>query len=93
MWFHLYIDDPTEAYSASNKIMDQHFALLVATRNESLCVFSRLDTETGGVHIYFAPGTELIAKKHNAKPCERPSRQESGGLLCGNQTVIESLFS
>jgi hypothetical protein len=93
MWYYLYIEDYIQASIVSKQLMDELFALMVFTKNPSLCIFSRRDSKSGGEHIYFAPGTETIAKKHNAKSCERPSRQDAGTLIAGNQAVVDSLLS
>lgn len=90
-WHYLYIEDHNEAFHTEKKIMDEYTALFLLAKQDNLCIFSRL-SETGGTHFYFAPGTEAIAKKHKAIPCKKPSRQEVGGLTCGDQTRVESLF-
>lgn len=92
MWYHLYVQNP-DTSGIKNKIMDEFFALQAISKNTDLCVFSNYDLNTGGEDIYFAPGTETVAKKNNAKTCENPSREKAGTLLYGNQAVVETYFS
>lgn len=91
MWHHLYIDDPSNAYSISRQMMDEHFVLFAATQNRDCAIFSRID-DTGGMNYYFTPTTSHIAKAHGASPCEKPLKLDVGGLLCGDQTIVTRLY-
>ena len=91
MWYHLYINDPTTAYSVSRQMMDRHFVLYAATQNRDCAIFSRIDDD-GGMHYYFTPSASPIAKAHGASPCEKPSKQDVGGILCGDQTIVARLY-
>ena len=91
MWHHLYINDPTTALSVSRQMMDEHFVLFTAIQNRDCAIFSRID-DTGGMNFYFTPSASSVAKIHGASPCEQPSRQDVGGLLYGDQTIITRLY-
>lgn len=91
MWHYLYIEEPNTALAESRKFMEAIFALIAATGNNYVAVFSRLD-KTGGVHYYFTPPAKAVAVAYGASPCERPSKQEAGGLLVGDQTLLDRLF-
>ena len=91
MWNHLFIDNPKTALSTSHLMMDEHFALYAATQNRDCAIFSRIDDD-GGMHYYFTPSASPIAKAHGASPCEKPSKQDVGGILCGDQTIVARLY-
>jgi hypothetical protein len=91
MWYYLYIDNPNEAFMQASKFMEAIFALRVSG-NKDAAVFSRLDEYTGGVHYYFTPSAKSVAVAYGANPCEKPSKQEMGGLLVGDQTIIDRFF-
>jgi len=91
-WFYLYIEDHNKAFTTSSEIMEELFDLMALTRNNELCIFSRIDDIASGTHFYFAPSTKPIAIKHNAKQCEKPLRQEAGTLLAGNQSAVDGLL-
>jgi hypothetical protein len=92
MWYYLYIDDPNTAFVESSKFMEAILALMATSGNNDTAVFSRLDKHKGGVHYYFTPSAKAVAVAYGASPCEKPSTQEVGGLLAGEQTVIDRLF-
>lgn len=91
MWHHLYIDDPATAYSVSRQMQDEHFIHLAVAQDLDSAIFSR-PGGTGGMHYYFTPLAAPIAEKHSATPCEKPSRQDAGGLLCGDQAIVSRLY-
>ena len=92
MWHYLYIDDPNTAYFESKRFMEAVSAHMSTSGDNDIAVFSRLDKQTGGVHYYFTPLAKAVAVAHGASPHEKPSKQEAGGLLIGDQTVIDRLF-
>lgn len=92
MWHYRYIDDPKEAFLTSHKFMDAVWWSAAIRGLPDVAVFSRFDEETGSVHFYFSPQTQAVAISHGASPCEKPSRQNLGSLLAGDQTLIDRLF-
>lgn len=90
MWHHLF--EETQTSELSDSIHKTMFALLAVTWNLNAAAFSRFDPNTGGVHYYFSPGAENIAKVHGAIACEKPSLKEAGGLFHGDQTVMKRLW-
>lgn len=79
-------------FAKAESIHKDMFALLATSKNLDAAAFSRFDEQTGGVHYYFSPAAELVAKIHNATPCEKPSKQNVGGLLYGDQTVVTRFY-
>lgn len=92
MWHHLYVEGTDRAFDVSTAIHKAIFVLLAAGVKDA-AVFSKINDEHSGTHFYFAPQAQVIAVAFKASPCDTPtSRQEVGGLLCGEQTVINRLF-
>lgn len=90
-WYYKYIGDPTEAFSASNLYMDAMELAQFTNRNDDAALYSRLDRRTGGVHFYFTPEASLEAINFNAQVCATPTLDDIGGLLIGDQTLINRL--
>lgn len=91
MWHNLYIEDAKTACATSLIISEECMALIIATQAIDCAIFSRID-DSGGMHYFFTPPASAIAKRHHANQCEKPSRQDIGGLLCGDQTIIARLY-
>ena len=92
MWHHLYVEGTDRAYGVSTAIHRAMFILLAAGEKDA-AVFSKINDEHSGTHFYFSPQAEQVAAAFNATPCDTPPlRQEVGGLLSGEQTVINRLF-
>lgn len=93
-WYHKYINHPTVALHESRQYMDAITPLFLIQENQRDCaIFSRLDENTGGVHYYFTPKAEVIALAFHATSCNKPSKNEIGGLLVGDATLISRLYS
>ena len=89
-WFHLYDDGVDSSYRLSGLLQEQALALTMIKQNVS--VFSSLDRQTGGTHFYFPPEAKNLAIQHGADPCEKPSKEKIGGLLFGDQTLLDRLY-
>ena len=92
MWYYMYIEDSVRAFASLKEIREELFKLMATSGDRKVAIFSRHDSETGGVHYYFSPPCRVVALTHRAIPCERPSRQQAGSLLFGDQDMVESLF-
>ena len=92
MWHYLFIENPANTLATAESIHKGMFALLATSKNLDAAAFSRFDEQTGGVHYYFSPAAEIVAKAHNATPCEQPSKQDVGGLLYGDKTVVARFY-
>jgi len=94
MWHYLLIDSRAKVSLVSDKIIKDLQLFMLITKNPKLCVFSRFDKTMRKTHIYFPPGTESIAQKHNAQSCKPPLRNEVGEVLAGDttDTVVNSFF-
>lgn len=92
IWHHLFVEDPDKTMAMAESIHRAMFAFLAVSKDLDAAAFSRIDQDTGGVHYFFSPAAERVAKKYGAMPCEDPSMQEAGGLLFGDQTVIKRLY-
>lgn len=84
-WYHIYSNEVSSAYQLSGLLQKQ--ALAMAAIRPGVSVFSRLDRETGGTHFYFPPEMNALAVQHGASPCQKPSKQEVGGLLFGDHAL------
>jgi hypothetical protein len=85
MWHHLYVDDPDEAFAFGNRLLQEALQLAARIEAPAPSVWTRLDRETGGVHYYFSPPAEALARAHGASACALPSRDDLGSLLFGEQ--------
>lgn len=92
MWHHLYIDHPDDAHIATGTIQKSASAVMLATGNKNVAVFSRIDDEKPGMHFYFSPAASSVARGCGAATCGKPAKEEVGSLLFGDQTVIPRLF-
>lgn len=91
-WHHLYVADTDNAKRTAEQIHQAIFAL-VAVGAMDAAAFSKIDDERAGTHFFFSPQAEKPALAFGAAPCKTPeSRQEVGGLLFGDQTVVNRLF-
>lgn len=91
-WHHLYVSDTDEAKRIATQIHQAIFALMAIGIMDA-AAFSKIDDERTGTHFYFSPKAHPAAKSFCAKPCSvAPSRKEIGGLLFGDQTVVNRLF-
>ena len=59
-WHHLYVDHPTTAYNVSTTAANAAMAIMMATRNNDVAVFSNQDIE-GGTNFYFSPAAASAA--------------------------------
>lgn len=84
-WFYLYKNGVDDSFKMATLLQKQ--ALAMAMIKPGVSVFSRLDRETGGTHFYFPPEMEALAVQHGASPCQKPSKQEAGGLLFGDHAL------
>jgi len=91
-WNYKYIDDPSAAYAESTRYLSAMTAVLLLPVAQDAAIYSRADDVTGGMHYYFTPAASNVASKFGACPCSKPSRSEIGGLLVGDQTLINRLY-
>ncbi|MHB0974466.1 MAG: hypothetical protein ACYC0P_09495 [Thiobacillus sp.] len=92
MWFYLYNDNGHDKLAVAESIHREMFALIASTGNRDAAAFSRFDQESGGVHYYFSPAAEMVAKSLGAKACEKPSKQDIDSLLYGDPAVVQRLI-
>lgn len=93
MWYCLFIQDTSRADALSLKLSDDFFQFQLIHPNRDAAIFLRIDKMTGGAHFYFSPGMELIASSNGASQCERPSSDERGKLLAGDEIRVARLYS
>lgn len=92
MWHHLKIEDPTEAFNISGRMIEVTEAMLTLTDNNDIALFSRFDTPSGDMHYYFTPQARPIAELFHAAPCDKPTRAQVGGLTVGAYALPEWLW-
>lgn len=92
MWHYLYIRDSKKAQRISEEFMEKVWWCNATQSHADAAVFSRFDSAEDGVHYYFTPLATVVAVKYGATPCEKPSRENLGKLLSGEQTIIERLY-
>lgn len=92
-WHYKFIEDPSTAYSETHLYIAAMQLLQITNPHNNAAIFSRIDQELGGVHFYFTPEASSVAKKFNAEQCEMPTKSIIGGLLVGDQTLIDRLYS
>ena len=92
-WYSKNIGDGIKAYEPSKQIQEAFPPLFTAAGTPvSMAVFSRYDLETNVVTVYFSPEAAELAQIFSATPCEKPSFENSLGLLAGDQKSIGILF-
>ena len=92
IWYHKYIDDPSEAFIESGKYQKSLEAILMLPGSSDAAIYSKIDIGTGGMHYYFTPAASAVATAFNATQCVKPSRADIGGLLIGDQTLVGRLY-
>ena len=90
MWYYLFSEN--NITTTTIDIQESLFVLSAATKNSDLALFSKYDIDTGNVHLYFSPGTESVAKSFGAIPCGKPSTDQVGKIIFGDQTLVNRLF-
>lgn len=91
-WYTLYEPDYVKAYQISNKIQEEAFLVMAATKSKDVAVFSFQDQDAG-TRFWFSPDAASIARTHGGIACPKPLRSElDRNLLCGEQTVLDRLF-
>ena len=90
MWHYIYIDDRKKAQLAAEPMMNATRAFIDGdlVANKDAALFSRYDQVTGGVHYYFSPQAASVARGFDAVPCDKPSREELGKILSGDDVAI-----
>lgn len=90
-WHHLYVVDTDSAARVAELIQEGIFALMAAGKMDA-AAFSRIDENRAGTHFHFTPQATSIAVAIGASPCKTPpSHEQLGGLLFGDQAIIERL--
>lgn len=92
-WYRKNVGDGIEAKKPSD---DLHNAFFLVAASQSLPdvagVFSVYDLGTNVVTWYFSPGTEILARKFGAEPCEKPKPYGDFGLLAGKGDCWSMFF-
>lgn len=94
-WHFLFLGDAMIAHAPSEQIREAFLPLFELSGEPSdMAIFTRTDTENRlqcEVFVYFSPATADIAKKFDAKSCERPLKKGLE-LLVGNPNSLSVLF-
>ena len=90
-WYTLYAPDQNVALTIDPTIKAAMTTVL--SSNNHACVFSMLDNAPGfGTTFYFSPEAEVVARMCKAQPCEKPSIDQVGVLLCGVYGARKRLY-
>ena len=97
-WRSKTLGNGVEAYNPTMEIQESFMtSALTHTRTtgqriHDAAVFSRNDSETNLVTVYFTPSAEAVAVRFGATPCEKPEPTGDFGLLVGEATAWEAHF-
>lgn len=85
-WYSVDLGDGVAAHKLTNDIQDAFFTAFTSAggKTNGMAAFSRYDTETNIVTVYFTPPANKIAKAFNGAPCAKPSAVKLA-LLVGDQ--------
>jgi hypothetical protein len=94
-WHFLFLGDAMMAHGPSEQIREEFQPLFESSGEPSdMAIFTRTDSENRlqcEIFVYFSPAAADIAKRFDAKPCERPLKKGLD-LLAGNPNSLSVLF-
>ena len=96
-WHSKVLGDGVEAFVPTSKIQEAFLTLAQSQARTGhyptdAAVFSRYDSKTNVVTVYFTPSAELLAVAFGAAPCEKPAPTGDFGLIVGDARVWEAHF-
>ncbi len=92
-WYYRRVESKELAARFTEEIQEKQIELLLSGKStRNAVVFLRREKNTGAAHYYFSPAARGLATACGASPCAKPSREEAGGMLCGDLSVIDHLF-
>lgn len=92
-WYSKDFGDGVDAHIPTQEILQAHQAFMLAHRGTSgAVVFSRYDTETNVVTVYFSPAAEVLALQFGASACDKPAPTGGLRLLSGVITDLATHF-
>lgn len=82
-WHSIPLGDGLAAFKPTLDAMQAVYAHLVTSggADPQVALFSKSDTATGNVTLYFAPGAEAVAHLFDAAPCEKPENSRLSLLV------------
>ena len=96
-WHSKVLGDGVEAFVPTSKIQAAFLTLAQSQARTGhyptdAAVFSRYDSKTNVVTVYFTPSAELLAVAFGAVPCEKPGPIGDFGLIVGDARAWEAHF-
>ena len=91
-WHHLAVDDEVANIRIADAAKQAGLAAMLAGKSDEVDISSRRERGGTVMHFYFSPSVAAIGRAHGASPCGKPTLEQAGGLLLGNQGVLQRLL-
>lgn len=86
-WYKLDLGNGMDAHPKTSEVQRDFTALYFASglRPTGAMLFSRYDLARDNVELFFNPESAEIARRHGARPCDKPVQNDFRiGLLCAD---------
>ena len=91
-WHHLAVDDENTALRIGDEAMRAALDVMRGSTDSEVAISSQRGIGETVMHFYFSPAVAAIGRSHGASPCGKPTLEQAGGLLIGNQGVLQRLL-
>lgn len=91
-WHHLAVDNENTALRIADDAKKSALVVMLGPRSNEVAVSSSREPVGTVMHFYFSPAVAAIGRAHGASPCGKPTLEQAGGLLVGNQGVLQRLL-
>ena len=91
-WHHLAVDDENAALHIADETKKAALVAMFGPQGKEVAISSSRAVGETVMHFYFSPAVAAVGRAHGASPCGKPTLKQAGGLLIGNQGVLQRLL-